>query len=292
MIEHPLFFGTGSNLLGIVSEPERPRRGAPAVLLLNAGLLHRVGPNRVHVDLARRLAELGFLAMRFDMSGVGDSDLPDGGGMLDIERSRQDVIEAMDVMRSRAGAETFVVMGLCTGAFNAFRAALIDERIVGAALLDGYSYPTWRSTFDHYRTRVLELDRWVRYVKRRLGSSASDTTGVGGDVIVFENEVVPRDRFAREMSLLVARDARLLLVYTGLGPLAYTYERQIFDALPDVDLDRSVEVRFYPKADHTFTLPGNRRRLLSDIETWLLANFGTNRPQPARAQQPLQEETA
>ena len=70
------------------------------------------------------------------MSGVGDSALLDGH-QLDIERSRQDVIEAMNAVNLQSGVERFVLMGLCTGAYNAFRAALVDERVVGCVLMDG-----------------------------------------------------------------------------------------------------------------------------------------------------------
>jgi pimeloyl-ACP methyl ester carboxylesterase len=273
MIERPLYFGEQSNLLGVLTAPDEPMPGAPAVVLLNAGLLHRVGPNRLHVDVARNLSARGFSSLRFDMSGVGDSDLPGGGSLLDIERSRHDVVEAIDMLGNRFDFDRFVVMGLCTGAFNAFRAALIDDRIVGCALLDGYSYPTLRSNVQHYGSRVVQLDRWKRYLARRLGRSAEATTGVGGDVIVFENEVVTKDRFEHELRTLLTREAQMLLIYTGLGPLSYYYERQIFDAFPDLALEEQATVHFYPKADHTFTLPGNRQRLIGDIERWMMETF-------------------
>lgn len=273
MRERPIYFGPQSNLLGLLTLPDEPRHGAPAVILLNAGLLHRVGPNRLNVDVARRLADLGFSCLRFDMSGVGDSELPGGGNLLDIERSRQDVIEAMDTLSAQFGTQEFVVMGLCTGAFNAFRAALVDERVIGCALLDGYSYPTRRSQAQHYALRAFQLDRWVRYVKRKLGKGVPATTGVAGDVIVFENEVVAKERFGDELRTLAQRGTRLLLVFTGLGPLSYYYERQIYDAFPDVGLEQVSTVRFYPKADHTFTLPGNRARLINDVEQWMTGTF-------------------
>ena len=56
MNEQPRFFGPGGGLFGIETLPAQRREGAPTVLLLNAGLLHRVGPNRFNVELARRLA--------------------------------------------------------------------------------------------------------------------------------------------------------------------------------------------------------------------------------------------
>lgn len=272
MNEQVLFFGHERNLIGVLTAPRATGAGAPAVILLNAGLLHRVGPNRLSVEIARRLAGRGFPGFRFDMSGIGDSRLV-GEGLLDIERSRNDVVAAMDAVAAATGAERFVLIGLCTGAYNAFRAALVDQRVAGGVLMDGYAYPTMRSQFEHYRGRLLDVDRWKRYIGRRLGRGQHVESAVGGELVVFENEVVPKKRFAAELATLVRRRTELLMIYTGLGPLRFTYPHQLHDAFPEIDLDRSVVVRFYPEADHTFTLPGHRERLLDDIETWMASRF-------------------
>src|SRR5262249_27402146 len=77
--ETPLFLpvaGEGSrSLFGIHTEPLDPPRGkrSPMVLFLNAGAVHRVGPNRMYVDLARSWAEHGLTSLRLDLSGLGDS---------------------------------------------------------------------------------------------------------------------------------------------------------------------------------------------------------------------------
>src|SRR6185436_6886506 len=46
---------------------------APAFIILNAGVLHRVGPHRLHVILARRIAASGLPSLRLDLGGIGDS---------------------------------------------------------------------------------------------------------------------------------------------------------------------------------------------------------------------------
>jgi len=280
MNERAVYFGPRNGLLGVLSLPSQPRDDVPAVILLNAGLLHRVGPNRLYVDIARRLAEEGYRCLRFDMSGVGDSELLDGN-LLDIERSRRDVVEAMNALHDMTGTEHFFLMGLCTGAFNAFRTALIDERVKGCVLLDGYSYPTIRSRFRHYRTRVFELHRWTGYLKRRLGRGSGEPGQNPNDLILFENEVVPKKRFRSELATLIDRGTAMMLIYTGLGPLAFNYERQMHDAFPHLDLDRSATVRYYPDADHTFRLPGNRNRLLDDIRAWMLTQHPVPAPLPS-----------
>lgn len=271
MNERTMNFGEGNALLGVLTMPEVVDPAAPMILLLNAGLLHRVGPNRMYVELARLAAEAGYATLRFDMSGIGDSELT-GGQLLDIERSRHDVQQAMDAMQSAMGTETFVLMGLCTGAFNAFRTALIDDRVAGCVLIDGYSYPTRRSQVRHYRRRALQLDRWVGWMQRRLGKAPAGQE-TDDDMIVFENEVVPKDRFGTELAALLDRHAEMLLIYTGLGPLAFNYARQMHDAFPELSLEDRATVQFYPDADHTFRLPGNRQRLFDDVVNWMGNRF-------------------
>lgn len=265
MTERPLWLGPDGSLLGVLTEPAGRVPGAPVLLMLNAGLLHRVGPNRMHVDLARRLAERGMASLRLDLSGIGDSEF--ASRRLDVDRSRQDVVDAMDGLADRLGVDRFVLFGLCTGAFNAFRAALVDERVRGCVLIDGYGYPTPRSRWRHYRTRVFELDRWMGWIRRKLGSDVA--VDAPEDLVVYENEVVPRERFAAELGALIDRDVAVLMAYTEYGPLAVNYPRQLHDAFPGLDLDRSVTVAWYPDTDHTFTLADNRRRLLDEVETWL-----------------------
>ncbi len=267
MTERPMYFGPEQNLLGILTSPERPLAGAPAVVLLNAGLLHRVGPNRLNVTLARHLAGIGITAFRFDLSGIGDSGL--GEGEVGIDRARRDAAAAMDEVHRSTGIDRFVLVGLCTGAFNAFRVALADERVAGCVLIDGYGYPTARSRLRHYRSRILDPDRWAGFVRRRLGRGDQVDDAGGTDLVVYETEVVPKERFGSELASLVERDVALMMVYTEFGPLPVNYPGQLRDAFPDVDLDRGVDVVWYPQTDHTFTLPGNRRRLVDDIETWL-----------------------
>jgi pimeloyl-ACP methyl ester carboxylesterase len=115
-------------LVGICSR----MRGEPirGVILLNAGGVPRVGPNRLHVPLARRLAARGDLVLRLDLSGIGDSS-PRAGADENVVYSEQaigDVAVAVDWVR-RQGAREVVVVGLCSGAYHAFKAAVAGQPI-------------------------------------------------------------------------------------------------------------------------------------------------------------------
>ena len=60
MRERVCEFGPQLNLTGLLTEPTATTHPElPAVVMLNAGLLHRVGPHRMSVILARKLAEQG-----------------------------------------------------------------------------------------------------------------------------------------------------------------------------------------------------------------------------------------
>ncbi len=72
MRERAVVFGDPPDLVGVLTEPDGVCRDR-GVIILNAGIIHRVGPNRLHVRMARALASLGFPVLRFDFSGQGDS---------------------------------------------------------------------------------------------------------------------------------------------------------------------------------------------------------------------------
>ncbi|MCH8830022.1 MAG: DUF1549 domain-containing protein, partial [Planctomycetes bacterium] len=99
MKEEAVLFGKTGSLVGIVSDPSDSDSGKnlPAVILLNSGLIHRVGPNRVYVKIARRLAAEGFVAFRFDFSSIGDSLVRYDN--LSFEKSAVDEVQdAMDFL--------------------------------------------------------------------------------------------------------------------------------------------------------------------------------------------------
>ena len=64
MREHAFLFGEGGGLVGVLTDPPglAPSRGAGGrlgAILLNAGVIHRVGPSRLYVYRARGLAAAG-----------------------------------------------------------------------------------------------------------------------------------------------------------------------------------------------------------------------------------------
>ena len=106
----------------------------PAVVMFNAGLIHHVGPHRMHVKLARALAARGFGAARVDFAGIGDS-MTRADRLSPIELMQREAGEVLDELERR-GHRTFILLGLCSGAQAARQIACADARVRGVVLIN------------------------------------------------------------------------------------------------------------------------------------------------------------
>jgi pimeloyl-ACP methyl ester carboxylesterase len=274
MNEQVCLIGSES-LVGVASMPEGAARDT-AVVLLNAGFVHRVGPFRLNVQLARALASRGYAALRFDQSGLGDSPAADAS--LDLERRIvADVRAAVDHACERWGTKRVVLMGLCSGAVNAHLAAVSDARVGGVVQLDGYAYPTPTFVLRRYGERLADLRRLRRFLVRKtremmLGAASYSLDRDGGAGLYLQ-ELPPRDRVAAELRRLIARDVRMLFVFSGEARSYFNYAGQLRDAFDDVDFRGRVEVELVERADHAFALAEDRDRLLGRVGAWMQAHF-------------------
>jgi len=269
-------FGPNNSLFGILTTPDDDVRveNAPIALILNAGIVHRVGPFRIHVDIARRLAAVGFSTLRLDLSGLGDSS-PRTGKIDEIEnRAVLDVSDAMNFLQRETGVNRFTLLGLCSGAFNAHRVAVQDDRIVGAAFLDGIVFRTtgyyWRRLSRFARPRF-----WRNAIKRRIVNREEATdqeTQAFNESEFFESDL-DRDAVVEELNLLVQRDVQMLFLYTdGYDDIVGRSQfQEMYGLRPD---DGQLQVEYYPKSEHTFRLIENRKAACSRIADWFAGRFG------------------
>ncbi len=284
--EKALLLGERESMLGIASVPAAgAAENAPLFLLLNAGIVHRIGPHRMTVQLARELARAGFVALRVDLSGIGDS--PARRDNLDFAASAQaDIQELLTHLGSLYNTRRFVLAGLCSGADNAYQAAVVDERIVGAVLVDGYAYRTGQYYWRHYGTRVLRarsgggLTRKVvkrlliegQRLARRFGAATDDkaVASASSDAVVpdYVREFPPRDEVAKQLQRLVDRGFDMLWVYTGGVARYYNYQRQFRDAFNDVNFSNALQVTYLANSNHTFTALRSRQRLVETVVAW------------------------
>ena len=167
--EEPLQFGEGGRLFGILTRPSRPPRKAqelPVFVFLSAGMLHRVGPYRLYVRLARELAHMGFSSLRVDLAGRGDS--PPIPGLTNQQSAAADFAEILALLESRLGRLPLVLAGLCSGADNAVRLTLNEPRVVGMVLLDPICFLDRGFRLRVAVARYTNPTRIIAGVKRRF----------------------------------------------------------------------------------------------------------------------------
>jgi dienelactone hydrolase len=140
----------------------------PAVVILNTGIVHRVGHHRMYVSLSRKLAGAGHLVLRFDLSGIGDSEQRHDK-LSTIDSSLADIREALDFLAATQQASRFVLIGLCSGADHAVLHGPTDPRVVGMVLMDPSIPPTTRYYVHYILQRLTSLQNWGSVAAGRSG---------------------------------------------------------------------------------------------------------------------------
>ena len=314
MSEEAVRFGPWRSLVGVRTDPAQGTDAdrAPAVLFLNSGLLHHVGPHRLHVNLARRLARAGRRSLRFDLSGIGDSG-PRQDQLGRDESMVRETQDAMELLSASHGVERFVLFGICTGADQAVRVALQDARVAGAVLVDGYAYETWPHYLRYYLGRLARPHSWwnvvtLRHpaVARRLArlrgapaaapatapatapaSTTATATGQGATAapagprpgIYFRP---PRAEAEARLRTLAERGCRLCCVFTPTTK--FSHASQFGEMYPSLRGHPAIRVAFLPDANHVFTLLASQQAVMQVVEDWLVEAFPVPR-QPERAPQ-------
>ena len=268
MKEHAVRFGREQHLVGVVGFPaDSPQPACVGVIVLNAGLVHRIGPFRLHVDMTRRLNLSGYPTLRFDMSTLGDSSATDEAQSRK-QKTIADVADAMALLRESCGCTQYVLAGLCSGAASAHVVACAENNVVGAIFLDGYIYRTAGFMLRRYLPKIFDIGRWWRFLARRQRR--------GGDAVDRANfgiEYPPRRQVRDELASMLERGMKLHFVYTGGLSEHVNHPRQFRECYGRLSVHPNVTLRFFEQADHTYILSGDRSQLVHVMDDWLQKNF-------------------
>ncbi len=241
-------FGPNERLFGILTLPNEGTT-APAVILLNTGAGHHVGPHRLYVPLAREWAADGHVVLRFDLGGIGDSHPPSDpdpnvaypAHMLDDTR------EAIAFVRHAAPQRQVILAGLCSGGWLAFRAAGSDLNVDGIVsinpplyLRDGSAGRQWvydGRELERYQRSMRDPSKWMKALRGRASYATFTrmaataiaqrvTMGLAGR----RGDVLP-DGLARDLIAIADYGIRALFVFSrGDNGLVY-FERHAAPAL-------------------------------------------------------------
>jgi pimeloyl-ACP methyl ester carboxylesterase len=270
--------------------------------MLNAGLLHRVGPNRTYVQIARALAAEGYVVLRFDFSGMGDSR-PRADHLPYSQSSPAEAREAMDWLAHHRGAGRFILIGHCAGAVFSLLVAGDDARVVGAALINMEGGDDRWTEFDrkkkvsqqharNYSQRAFfSRERW-----RKLLSGQANYRGIARvifkDIIWYRiaglafrtrqsleaRTVAVQARQAAQaqqyLDPLIERGTALLLLHsegsTGLEHIRATFGVKLEHHLAT----GAIQLVIIAQSDHLFSLVDRQRQLCAGILGWAQKQFG------------------
>lgn len=304
MNETVIQFGPARSLVGIVTAPPQAERDpeCPAVVLLNAGLLHRVGPNRIYVQLARALAQDGFTVLRFDFSGLGDSR-PRADHLPYAQSAPLEAREAMDWLAQHHGAQRFLLIGHCAGAAFALLVAREDPRVVGAALINLEGGDAQWTEFDRIKKvsqqnarnygqhAIFSRERWAKLLSGRA-DYGSITRVVLKDILWYRivgfsfrashvlaarRPAVQAEQAARAQQYLgpiIERGAALLLLHSEGSTGLEQIRAQLGGELERLIAAGKLELTVIAQSDHLFTLVARQRQLCAVLQAWAQAHFG------------------
>lgn len=297
-------FGAGGHLVGILTRTSSAR-DRPAVVIFNAGAVHRVGPNRVGVTLARELAVAGLACLRFDLEGIGDSvrRSPGRENHPYPDTALADARAAFDFLRGEFGYSRFVSVGLCSGALNTFHAGLtlVDHDIRELVLInpltfyweEGMSLESTRHFEDaiQYKKSMRDPGRWLKLLRGgvNLPRLAETVLGLARANLKSQGEALGEillpnggSRLSRDLRKLFAMKRPLSFFVAEGDPgreiLMAGARRTATRALQNGD----IVVEMIPDADHTFSQLKPRAELMRRLQAHLRRHL----VEPARAAVP------
>ena len=271
-LERPVRFGPNNRLFGIITMADGHREiDAPAVILLCGGATHRISANRMYVNLARRLAANGICVMRMDLAGMGDS-LPHDGYPANkpyTDKLADDVEAAMNTLEAATGKQTFLLFGLCSGAYAAMQTALLSPRVTDLVLVNQLVY--YVSADYHKRlvsglqTSAHELDfprsdgffyRFVRTFLHRV----SPYWNLPGELL---SNYLLGGNLRRDLEVLTTRGTRLAFVQSSRNAAADALSISSGKWVRHLTNTGKASVTVFEGSDHTFS-PTAAQRALTD----------------------------
>lgn len=157
-----------SGVFGILTERDNKDLRRPCIILLNSGAIHRVGSNRLHVLLARQLADKGFSSLRMDIPGLGDTitNNPELENKEHLPSIQVYIYEMIEQLKSK-GYHSFILAGLSSGAFYAYNAMLHnkDDSIIDSLIINPEQFYVNQNENNNANLAAQERG-WLYYIEQ------------------------------------------------------------------------------------------------------------------------------
>jgi alpha-beta hydrolase superfamily lysophospholipase len=291
--ERPVFFGADALLFGIITQPPADEIRRRAVILLNAGADHHIGASRLYVSMARRWAQHGYVVLRMDLAGLGDSGTRPARVADDVfpHEAIDDIRAAIDFLRSSYGICDVTLAGLCSGAYHALRAAVAGVPVNRILMVNPQNY-FWKpgetlqglqlAEVVHnpglYRERVFSLAAWKRMVTGQVNILRIAKIYLQRPLLAAESTLrdiarrlhlrLPYD-LGTELEEVVARGVRVVFVFARGEPGIDLLKLQAGNSVKR--LAERCHIHTINSGDHVFTRSGPRAMMEKVVSDELFA---------------------
>jgi alpha/beta superfamily hydrolase len=288
--ERPVFFGSEAALFGVVTEPHVGELRRRAVILLNAGADFHIGSSGINVGLARSWARRGYVVLRMDFAGIGDSSTRPGRPDNEVfpPAAVEDIRAAIEYMRGRYDVRDLTVAGTCSGAYHALQSAVAALPVDRILMVNPQNY-FWNEGMSIHgiqiaelvstpsgaaRAKMLSLDWWRRLLTgqvnvwyltklfaKRIGLSVESTLRNAARTLRIR---LPND-LGWELETIAARGVRIVFVFSRGEPGIDLLRMQAGKSLKR--LGERYSMHIIDGADHVFSKLGPRtelEKILSD----------------------------
>jgi len=263
-----------------------------AVLCITAGLIHHVGPHRMHVLFARELAKQGISTLRFDLSGIGDSAVR-SDDLIAHEVPVQEINAAMHALEERDFTR-FILFGICSGAVHAMKAAAGNPKIVGLILAntgsdEGNTGVDPRLAAQFYLKKSLRnLNAWKNFFTGRANYHALLYTFLAVIKHKLKNgnikSVSVEDLLRARLQPYLRQGTSIISVLSDRHAEFYEMHKDAYDKLQSARYTTLV----YKHSDHLFTSLVVQQNLIDQLCQWSVDLMVSN----AELRQQFNEEMA
>lgn len=277
-------FGKENHLIGVLTEPKKENIytvGFPIIILLNAGIISRVGPNGIYSQLAKNFAEHGFTTLRFDFSGMGDSIISKDDYSFN-EYQIKECIEAIDFLQERNNTNSFILMGLCSGADICFKTALVDQRIVAIVPVNGYFFEDEEllSMYQiarklnysrYYQQNLFSYKRWIKIMTGKSNIFKNITKALNSK---SSHKVVRSNHpLISNFQSLLDRKIKIYMIYS-IGSTSYDLHLlALSDYVKSQVKNKRIDFSIVEKTDHLFTLLWSQQDLSDKLTSWINSKY-------------------
>jgi len=266
-------FGENGELNGIVTHPRDEKTSQIGVILLNAGFLHKVGPNRIYVKIARGLSSIeNCTVLRFDFSGIGDSP-SSSSNQSHKNRKSSEIQASIDFICEKYNVPNIILIGFCSGADAAFDFLGKDNRTKGTILINGYLvdddrigevYENARQNLQkrYYSSSIFKYKRL-----KRLFTGKSNYKAIIDFFAPKKSKRIEKNEGFKKWIEIKKNSANInICIILSSGSVSY----DIYKLYLEKEMKKSVdppklEVEIIHNTDHLFTLTTTQNLLLNKI---------------------------